>query len=74
MLLWEFGSATIGYDAASGEAISRRPPLGLARERWTALTAEPRCYGFHATLKAPFGLSDGASLDPVSFTSIIGAI
>jgi putative phosphonate metabolism protein len=64
--LWEFGSATIGYDAARCETISRRPPLGLTRERWATLTAEPRRYGFHATLKAPFGLSDGASLECLS--------
>ena len=56
--LWTFGSAVIGYDAASGEAVPRTPPLGLTHECWAALTADPRRYGFHATLKAPFRLRD----------------
>lgn len=34
---------------------------GFGIERYSALTAAPRLYGFHATLKAPFYLSDGAS-------------
>ena len=56
--LWAFGSAVIGYDAATGEILSRTPPLGLKHGCWAALTADPRRYGFHATLKAPFRLGD----------------
>ncbi|HEV3246121.1 MAG TPA: DUF1045 domain-containing protein [Beijerinckiaceae bacterium] len=58
--LWAFGSSVIGYDAATGEAVSRSPPLGLTLEHWAALTADPRHYGFHATLKAPFRLAENA--------------
>jgi putative phosphonate metabolism protein len=57
--LWRFGSAVIGYDAATGEAAPAAVPDGLSPERWMAWTAEPRRYGFHATLKAPFRLAVG---------------
>jgi hypothetical protein len=56
--LWAFGSRTIGYDAVTGLLLEDEPPLGLAPEAWRALTAEPRSYGFHGTLKAPFRLAD----------------
>ncbi|MCB4767434.1 DUF1045 domain-containing protein [Ancylobacter sp. Lp-2] len=57
--LWRFGSSVIGYDAETGReaplpALSRFTP-----ERWRDLTAEPRRYGFHGTLKAPFRLAPG---------------
>lgn len=64
--LWAFGSGMIGYDAASGEAVSSFPPLGLNAERWAELTADPRRYGFHATLKAPFTLSNATKLAHLS--------
>src|SRR5262245_35933258 len=34
---------------------------GFTGDVWRAATAEPRVYGFHATLKPPFHLSDPAS-------------
>jgi len=55
--LWAFGSALIGYDAATGKKLQPLVPQGQDPDRWMALTAEPRRYGFHATLKAPFYLS-----------------
>ncbi|WP_406857676.1 DUF1045 domain-containing protein [Alsobacter sp. KACC 23698] len=61
--LWRFGSAVLGYDAATGEDM---PPLaleGFSQAEWRDLTAEPRRYGFHATLKAPFRLADGRGED-----------
>jgi hypothetical protein len=64
--LWFFGSAMIGYDAATGEAVARRPPLGLKPECWSALTADPRRYGFHATLKAPFALANTTAIEHLS--------
>ncbi|MGE6739621.1 DUF1045 domain-containing protein [Allorhizobium pseudoryzae] len=36
-------------------------PEGLDEETWQSLTAEPRRYGFHATLKAPFHLAAGTT-------------
>jgi putative phosphonate metabolism protein len=54
--LWTFGSQTLGYDAARGEAVAQDSPPGFDADGWAAATAEPRKYGFHATLKAPFAL------------------
>lgn len=60
-LLWRFGSAVLGYDAVSGEDVPFLVPPGQDEGAWPALTAEPRRYGFHATLKAPFELAQGRS-------------
>lgn len=59
--LWRFGSATLGYDAITGDDIPFAAPPGCDPDAWPALTAEPRRYGFHATLKAPFELAAGRS-------------
>lgn len=54
----EAGAAWLGWDAAAGE--TRRPPAiaGLPVP-WEAITATPRKYGFHATIKPPFRLAPG---------------
>lgn len=57
--LWQFGSGVIGYDAARGEDVAFPACIGTDREAWAAKTEEPRRYGFHATLKAPFELAAG---------------
>ena len=59
--LWHFGCATLGYDAFTGEEMPFAIPPGCDAQLWPQLTAEPRRYGFHATLKAPFELSNGRS-------------
>ena len=59
--LWRFGSACLGYDACTGAACTALPVQGFAPDVWSALTEEPRRYGFHATLKAPFHLAVDAS-------------
>jgi putative phosphonate metabolism protein len=51
--LTRLASAWLGRDAFSGAAID-------ARDGPDALTAAPRRYGFHGTLKAPFHLAPGA--------------
>ncbi len=61
--LWRFGSAVIGYDAADGMRSRMLVPDGHAPEAWFELTREPRRYGFHATLKAPFTLAEGRTED-----------
>lgn len=63
--LARFGAAIIGYDANSGADVPQLAPDGVAGAEidWPACTAEPRKYGFHATLKAPFRLADGHSAD-----------
>lgn len=57
--LWRFGSATLGYDAVTGADIDFAVPPGCEGLDWSDVTAEPRRYGFHATLKAPFELANG---------------
>ena len=57
--LWRFGSATLGYDALTGEDLPFAVPPGCDPAAWPDFTAEPRRYGFHATLKAPFRLAPG---------------
>lgn len=59
--LWRFGSAILGYDAVTGEDVPFTLPVGCDSDVWADLTAEPRRYGFHATLKAPFELARGRS-------------
>lgn len=61
--LWAFGSAVLGYDAATGIDCAQFCPAGLAPATWRAMTADPRRYGFHATLKAPFHLREGKNED-----------
>ena len=56
-LLWTKASAWLGRDAYDGRALERPPVPGLESLDLTALTADPRGYGFHATLKAPFELA-----------------
>lgn len=53
-----FGAAWLGWDSRAARAVPHpdMPGLDLA-----AITATPRPYGFHATLKAPFRLAAGAT-------------
>jgi putative phosphonate metabolism protein len=57
--LYRFGSALLGYDCYTGNEIDFPDALPLSAPAWRELTQEPRRYGFHATLKAPFRLADG---------------
>ncbi|WGD29388.1 DUF1045 domain-containing protein [Ancylobacter sp. WKF20] len=57
--LWRFGSAVIGYDAESGQDVPPPPLRRFEAARWRNITSEPRRYGFHGTLKAPFRLAEG---------------
>ena len=61
--LWRFGSGVLGYDALTGEDLPHDVPPGCDPAIWPEFTAEPRHYGFHATLKAPFELAQGRSED-----------
>lgn len=60
--LYRFGAAMLGYDCYSGEPVERPRDIGPSETDWATLTAEPRTYGFHATLKAPFRLSGDADV------------
>ena len=54
-------SAWLGRDAFSGLALPHAEQAGLAMGELAYFTALPRRYGFHATMKAPFRLAEGAS-------------
>ena len=57
--LWAFGSSVLGYDAARGARVAFPDHQALRAAPLEAWTAEPRKYGFHATLKPPFALAAG---------------
>jgi putative phosphonate metabolism protein len=57
--LYQAGAALLGYDVYSGKPLPFPGGLALDHDGWLALTSEPRTYGFHATLKAPFRLAPG---------------
>jgi putative phosphonate metabolism protein len=59
--LWRFGSQCIGYDAQTGADGAVPQTAAIPQQDWLAWTQEPRRYGFHGTLKAPFHLADGTS-------------
>lgn len=54
--LYRFGSTFLGYDCYAGDDLGWPADAGLEAQAWAGLTREPRRYGFHATLKAPFRL------------------
>ena len=57
--LYRFGACVLGYDCYSGRDI----PFvdGVDPATWPSFVREPRRYGFHATLKAPFRLTADVS-------------
>lgn len=65
--IWALGSEWLGRDAYGGGVVPRRAIAAFSNREIDELTASPRRYGFHATMKAPFELSDvqteGALLD-----------
>lgn len=57
------GSRWLGRDAVSGERLAQPPCPGLAPDRLSALTAAARRYGLHGTLKPPFRLAAGCTVE-----------
>jgi putative phosphonate metabolism protein len=53
-----FGAAWLGWDVASGTPCPHPDIPGLPRPL-AEITATPRRYGFHGTIKPPFRLADG---------------
>jgi putative phosphonate metabolism protein len=54
-----FGAQLLGYDAFSGGDLPFPQLVVQTVADWRELTADPRTYGFHATLKAPMALAGG---------------
>jgi len=66
--LWAFGCRWLGRDPESGTDYPVEALPGFDASWLAALTAMPRHYGFHATLKPPFALAadrDGVQLQAV---------
>ena len=59
--LARFACTWLGRDVEDGSAVPALAVEGLEPARHAALTADPRLYGFHATLKPPFRLADDAN-------------
>jgi putative phosphonate metabolism protein len=58
--LWERAATWLGRDASDGDVFDG-PVAGIERARLLNLTQSANRYGFHATLKAPMALADGAA-------------
>lgn len=58
--LWERAATWLGRDARDGDLFDG-PVAGIERTRLLNVTQSANRYGFHATLKAPMALADGAS-------------
>ena len=67
--LYELGQHLIGRDADYGGPLAQ-PALDGIEPAWlAAITETPRRYGFHATLKPPFRLAEGASAEELHATA-----
>ncbi|MDB5965978.1 MAG: hypothetical protein JWQ72_2478 [Polaromonas sp.] len=56
---WDFGAGWLGRDDHKNTILQQPVCAGLTTADHQRITAEPRRYGFHATLKAPFRLAEG---------------
>lgn len=60
--LFSKGSTWLGWDSVAGKSLAHSP-IGDLPEDIAALTATPRKYGFHGTIKPPFFLAEGTDAD-----------
>lgn len=60
-LLWSAGCRWLGRDPDTGDSVPQPEVDGFSANRIQVLTASPRLYGFHATLKPPFQLAPDRS-------------
>lgn len=66
--LGDAGSHWLGWDAARGAALPQPEVAGLPRPL-AEITEAPRKYGFHATIKPPFRLAEGASPEDLAWAT-----
>lgn len=59
--LTRFGAKLLGYDAYTGDEVPFPPEALHVAPDWRDVSADPRKYGFHATLKAPMALTPGST-------------
>lgn len=60
---WQFGSQWLGRDEHRDRPVPQTGVPQMGAQDLQRLTSHPRRYGFHATLKAPFGLQDNYTAD-----------
>ena len=60
--LGRFGNAWLGFEPRSGVDLPRPALVGLTESDIRRATVAPARYGFHATLKPPFALAEGADV------------
>ena len=58
---WKFGAHWLGRNECTNQALVQPTLEEIPAQQLLQLTAYPRRYGFHATLKAPFVLRDGVT-------------
>jgi putative phosphonate metabolism protein len=63
---WDLGSEWLGRCAHRQLDLPQPAIKGLDAATQAHLTTDPRRYGWHATLKAPFRLADGVDLEQLS--------
>lgn len=63
---WHFGAQWLGRDECEDIPLEQPLLTQIGMTELNTITAEPRRYGFHATLKAPFQLCDGVSVDELT--------
>jgi len=62
---WQLGSQWLGRCAATRQAMQQPVLPGITSSMQRASTSEPRRYGWHATLKAPFKIMPSENLKTV---------
>ncbi|MFC2968575.1 DUF1045 domain-containing protein [Acidimangrovimonas pyrenivorans] len=60
--LADFGAGWLGWDPVEGAEVAHPELPGLPRPI-SELTATPRKYGFHGTIKPPFRLAEGTGIE-----------
>jgi len=55
---WQFGTQWLGRDEHLDRPVPQTDVPQMGAQDLQRMTSHPRRYGFHATLKAPFGLRD----------------
>jgi putative phosphonate metabolism protein len=64
--LWQAGCGWLGRDARTGARLAQPTVDGWSAAEIERLTASPRMYGFHATLKPPFHLAEGYTVQQLT--------
>lgn len=67
--LWTFGCRAVGYDSSTGSDVAFHDHPFYRRGEIKAWTDDPRRYGCHATLKPPFELAEGTTIEALESTA-----